>query len=110
MDDKDKVVALMQQAFDAARLEIDHLRGATKMVEPAQPVAWLLAVGLTAGLAGGRAAHEQWERTRGDENECDAEKRLHEEVSESGNTIPIEWWHGWLERSDEWRDEIEHAG
>ena len=42
MDDKDKVVALMQQAFDAARLEIDHLRGATKMVEPAQPVAWLV--------------------------------------------------------------------
>ncbi len=66
--------------------------------------------GLTAGLAGGRAAHEQWERARGEENECDAEKRLHEEVSESGNTMPIEWWHGWLERSDEWRNEIEHAG
>ena len=72
--------------------------------------AQLLTVGLTAGLAGGRAAHEQWERARGEENECDAEKRLHEEVSESGNTMPIEWWHGWLERSDEWRDEIEHAG
>ena len=70
----------------------------------------LLAVGLTAGLSGGRAAHEQWEHARGDENECDAEKRLHEEVSESGDTIPIEWWNGWLERSDEWRDEIEHAG
>ena len=51
--------------------------------------AQLLAVGLTAGLAGGRAAHEQWERTRGEENECDAEKRLHEEVSGSVNTIPI---------------------
>lgn len=32
----------LQQGYDAARLEIDHLRGATKMVEPAQPVAWLV--------------------------------------------------------------------
>ncbi len=86
--------------------KIERLERRGKPMTKAQ----LLAIGLTAGLAGGRAAHEQWERTRGDENECDAEKRLHEEVSESGNTIPIEWWHGWLERSDEWRNEIEHAG
>lgn len=32
----------LQQGYDAARMEIDHLRGATKMVEPAQPVAWLV--------------------------------------------------------------------
>lgn len=71
--------------------------------------AQLLAVGSTAGLAGGRAAHEKWERTRGDENECAAEKRLRDEAAESGETIPVEWWHGWIERSDEWRDEIGHA-
>jgi len=34
--------AALQQGYDAARLEIDHLRGATKMVEPAQPEAWLV--------------------------------------------------------------------
>ena len=34
--------AALQQGYDAARLEIDHFRGATKMVEPAQPVAWLV--------------------------------------------------------------------
>ena len=30
--------ATLQQGYDAARLEIDHLRGATTMVELAQPV------------------------------------------------------------------------
>lgn len=69
----------------------------------------LFTVGLTDGLSGGRAAHQEWERTRSDENECDAEKRIREEVSENGDTIPTEWWHGWLERSDDWRDEIENA-
>lgn len=34
--------ALLQAGYDAARLEIDHLRGATKMMEPAQPEAWLV--------------------------------------------------------------------
>lgn len=32
----------LQAGYDAARLEIDHLRGATKMVAPAQPVAWMV--------------------------------------------------------------------
>lgn len=32
----------LQAGYDAARLEIDHLRGVTKMVAPAQPVAWLV--------------------------------------------------------------------
>ena len=32
----------LQQGYDAARLEINHLRGVTKMVAPAQPVAWLV--------------------------------------------------------------------
>lgn len=34
--------AALQQGYNAARLEIDHLRGATKMMEPAQPVAWMV--------------------------------------------------------------------
>ena len=34
--------AALQQGYDAARLEINHFRGVTKMVEPAQPVAWLV--------------------------------------------------------------------
>ena len=34
--------ALLKAGYDAARLEIDHLRGATKMMEPAQPEAWLV--------------------------------------------------------------------
>ena len=34
--------ATLQAGYDAARLEIDHLRGATKTVEPAHPVAWLV--------------------------------------------------------------------
>jgi hypothetical protein len=34
--------ATLKAGYDAARLEIDHLRGTTKMVAPAQPVAWLV--------------------------------------------------------------------
>ena len=34
--------AALQQGYDAKQLEIDHLRGVTQMVEPAQPVAWLV--------------------------------------------------------------------
>ena len=34
--------ASLKAGYDAARLEIDHLRGATKTVEPAHPVAWLV--------------------------------------------------------------------
>lgn len=34
--------AAMQQGYDAARLEIDHLRGATKSKLLAQPVAWMV--------------------------------------------------------------------
>jgi hypothetical protein len=50
--------------------------------------------------AAGREAHEMWERTRGDENECDAERRFREDAEHS-----TEWWNGWMDRSDEWRDE-----
>ena len=53
--------------------------------------------------AAGREAHKIWERTRGDENECDAERRFREDTEHS-----TEWWNGWLERSDKWRDEIGH--
>lgn len=38
----------------------------------------LLAVCSTAGLSDGPAAHIAWEAVRGDENECDAEKRIAE--------------------------------
>ena len=34
--------ALLKAGYDAARLEINHLRGVTKVVAPAQPVAWLV--------------------------------------------------------------------
>ena len=34
--------AALQQGYDAARLEIDHLRGATKSKLLAQPVAWMV--------------------------------------------------------------------
>lgn len=50
----------------------------------------------------GRAAHLAWEASRAGENECDAERRLR------GEHQAPEWWQGWLERSDEWRDEIGH--
>jgi len=50
----------------------------------------------------GYEAHVAWEKTRGDENECDAEVRISEKT---GHTS--EWWNSWFERSDEWRDEIE---
>lgn len=54
----------------------------------------------------GRQAHKEWERTRGNENECDAESRLRHDGQrrERGR----DWWEGWFERSDEWRDEIGH--
>ena len=34
--------AALQQGYDVARLEIDHLRGATKSKLLAQPVAWMV--------------------------------------------------------------------
>ncbi len=34
--------ALLKAGYDAARLEINHLRGVTKVVAHAQPVAWLV--------------------------------------------------------------------
>lgn len=52
----------------------------------------------------GYAEHRAWEKTRGDENECDAERR----IRECGPARATPWWHGWLQRSDEWRDEIGH--
>lgn len=51
--------------------------------------------------------HKSWEEIRTDENECDAEKRLMESVSEQDKQ---RWWDGWLLRSDEWRTEIGHEG
>ena len=51
----------------------------------------------------GYLAHKQWEATRGDQNECDAER------ARRVQRRPADWWGGWLERSDEWRDEIGHT-
>lgn len=67
--------------------------------------AQLLAVGSTAGLSDGRAAHIAWEAVRGDENECDAEQRIADDAAATGADMKT-WWDGWFERSDEWRDEI----
>lgn len=50
----------------------------------------------------GRAAHVAWEAERGKENEIEAERRMRVE------TRSRDWWSGWFERSDEWRDEIGH--
>lgn len=51
----------------------------------------------------GYETHIAWEKTRGDENECDAENKIGEETEHTS-----EWWNSWLERSDSWRDEIGH--
>lgn len=48
----------------------------------------------------GRAAHVRWERSRTDENECDAESRMRKRDKHSKA-----WWEGWFERSDEWRQD-----
>ena len=58
----------------------------------------------TDDRAAGRAAHEAWERTRGSENECVQESRIREGEA----THSRDWWNGWMDRSDEWRDEIGH--
>lgn len=71
--------------------------------------AQLLAVGSTAGLSDGRAAHIAWEASRGAENECDAEQRIADEIKAAGADIDA-WWRGWFDRSDEWRDEIGFDG
>jgi len=55
----------------------------------------------------GRVDHLRWEKSRGHENECDAEKRMAEEAQARGADIR-QWWNEWFERSDEWRDEIGH--
>lgn len=55
----------------------------------------------------GKVDHHRWERTRGDENECDAERRFAAEAEAQGANMP-QWWQQWLERSDEWRNEIGH--
>ena len=48
--------AALQQGYDAARLEINHLRGVTKMVAPArrQPCAAPASAGRSDGRAGRR--------------------------------------------------------
>ena len=56
----------------------------------------------------GRAAHLQWEQVRAQENECDAERDLARAAAETGADMS-QWWNGWFERSDEWRDEIGHC-
>jgi hypothetical protein len=55
----------------------------------------------------GYVAHRNWEQSRGSENECDAERRIAADVKATGADMP-EWWKGWFERSDEWREEIGH--
>ena len=51
--------------------------------------------------------HHRWERVRGSENECDAERRLAEEAAARGADMKA-WWQQWFMRSDEWQDEIGH--
>jgi hypothetical protein len=53
----------------------------------------------------GDADHRRWERTRTDENECEAEKRIAEEARALGSEM-CRWWGQWFERSDHWRDEM----
>ena len=66
-----------------------------------------LSVGLAAA---GRSAHIQWEAIRGnDDDECDTERSIRAEAFDMGIEISAKWWDGWLERSDEWRDEIMEA-
>ena len=77
-------------------------------VEP-MTKAQLLAVGSTAGLSDGWAAHIAWEAVRGDENECDAEQRIANDVKAAGADMDV-WWRGWFGRSDAWRDEIGFDG
>lgn len=57
----------------------------------------------------GDADHRRWERTRGDENECVAERRLSREAESRGANMKV-WWSQWLERSDEWRDTLDEDG
>lgn len=54
----------------------------------------------------GYFAHVEWERERGDENECARESI----ISSREKSMSAEWWKGWFERSDEWRDEQEEKG
>lgn len=51
--------------------------------------------------------HHRWERTRGNENECDAEKRMSKDAEARGAKM-TDWWDQWLTRSDAWRNEIDH--
>lgn len=55
----------------------------------------------------GRVDHLCWEKTRGEENETDAEKRMADEAQGRGADMKA-WWSEWFARSDEWRDEIGH--
>jgi hypothetical protein len=57
----------------------------------------------------GYVAHLEWEKSRGSENECDAETRIADEAKAAGGDM-TKWWEGWFERSDAWRDEIGHEG
>ena len=50
----------------------------------------------------GYADHVAWEATRGDEIECAHESRLRQTRAHS-----TDWWNGWFERSDEWRDTLD---
>jgi hypothetical protein len=55
----------------------------------------------------GMVDHYRWERSRGRENEIDGARRMAEEARERGADM-TKWWQQWLERSDDWRDEIGH--
>ena len=54
----------------------------------------------------GLSAHVRWEKIRGDENECGREVI----ILERNNPPNSEWWRGWFERSDEWRDGLGEQG
>lgn len=61
-------------------------------------------VGCTA-MTRGDAEHRRWERSRANENECVAEKRL-ADLAKSYGADMRKWWDQWFERSDDWREEI----
>ncbi len=56
----------------------------------------------TSRRVSGFNAHLQWEKTRGNQNECEREKQIRHRKRQHS----IEWWNGWLERSDSWREEM----
>jgi len=112
MDDEDRLDAYrdalnnlrkMEGRYNAVRAQLNAIIGERYDKRRRQTIAAEDSMTNDA-RAVGRDAHRTWERTRADENECDAERRLREEAEHGA-----EWWNGWMERSDEWRDLIRHA-